>query len=155
MTLHPANVPAHWRESESWRNWCAPCNIVVGESRRQDALLAVCGGAARQWGYLVPVELEFRREPDNQYDPNAIVASIEQHTVGYLRREIAATLAGPLDAIDRLTFRLCGLIRGGSERAPLLGAHVWIGQRLSPAPVILGCAQWLVPWEPYDSEGEA
>jgi len=55
----------------------------------------------------VPFPVELEREPDNEYDPNAIKVNIHAKMkltklhgkqLGYLRKEVAALLAPKLDA---------------------------------------------------------
>ena len=76
------------------------------------------------------------REPDNHYDANAIRAEIRGKQVGYLARQIAAQVAPPLDQASVTSFSVCGVIRGGSVRAPNLGVHVWLDRLTSPGPEI-------------------
>lgn len=156
--LASANVEPGWLSTGTWRSWGAPLNAIAGEHHKQAALFALCG-PPRTNGYLLPVEVDFAREPTNPYDGNAIAASINGSPVGYLRREIAAVMASGLDQAGCASFRLCGVVRGGSHSASEFGVHVWVDRRLGPGPEILLGGEppqhWEVPWPPYEGEGEA
>lgn len=97
---------------------------VKGESHYQHNLAAVAGPKS-DIGYNLPVDVVLIREPDNEYDPNAIAvyaAAREEGAkgvmVGYVAKEIAVGLA---PAIDRKNEEgevvgLEGMIRGGWDR---------------------------------------
>lgn len=61
---------------------------VVGESRYQDAIEAICGPRAEE-GEDRPVEARLVLENDNPYDSMAVRVDIQGQTVGYLSREHA------------------------------------------------------------------
>ncbi|MEE4187834.1 MAG: HIRAN domain-containing protein [Roseobacter sp.] len=84
-----------------WRNGSFPME-VVGESNYQEALIEVCGGYSRD-GYELELVAEIEREPSNPYDENAILVSIDGHTVGYLSRDQAQRLSAQMieDGIER------------------------------------------------------
>ena len=55
-----------------------------------------------QLGELTPLKCELRREPDNKVDENAIAVwcvekPFREVKLGYLRRQVAADLAEPMD----------------------------------------------------------
>jgi hypothetical protein len=151
--LSPCNVPADWAESGIWRSWDAPRNEVAGESHYLPALTSLTG-RPRPSGYLKPVEVCFIREPKNPYDTNAWRVEVSGKRVGYARRALALQLASGLDGHGINTFRVCGVIRGGSDDAPNLGVHVWLDRRTTDGPVLsLGDDSYEVAWPPYDDEG--
>lgn len=152
--LAPANVDVSWIDMEEWRGWDAPGNFISGESHYKEALTALAG-PPRDEGYLIPVKVAIIREPTNTYDSNAFRAEVDGRHIGYLARHIAAQLSGPLDAVGCGRFEVCGILRGGSEDAPDIGVHVWLGRRLSPGPEIMQRDEGgLVSWPPYDGEGK-
>jgi len=152
--LAPSNVDVSWIDIEEWRGWDAPGNFISGESHYKDALTALAG-PPRDEGYLIPVKVAIIREPTNTYDSNAFRAEVDGRHIGYLARHIAAQLSGPLDAVGCGRFEVCGILRGGSEDAPNIGVHVWLGRRLSPGPEIMQRDEGgLVSWPPYDDEGK-
>jgi hypothetical protein len=67
----PINVPDDWRESEVWRLWEAPLNVVHGESFHQAALWVIAGKNDGQCRF-VPVKARLVREPWNQHGAEAI-----------------------------------------------------------------------------------
>lgn len=73
----------------------------------------------------------FQREPDNQYDPNAILVLCDRGLgIGFIGRDDAAMLAPALDAGRMPTGRIHEL-RGGLPAYPSLGCIVslsWEGQ---------------------------
>lgn len=105
---------------------------IVGESHatragrpRQDVLLSIYPGDG----------IVLEREPDNDFDANAVAIVTGEHDLGYLAKEDAAIVAPALDAglpyraqIHRLT--------GGVGDAEFYGVEVsiaWLGQVL-PEP---------------------
>jgi len=152
--LPSANVASDWARAGYWLTWEAPRNLIAGESHYADAL-ATLAGPPREQGYLLPVEVVFIREPQNKYDGNALRAEVAGQHIGYLRRNIAGQLAGPLDAVGCQRFSVCGLIRGGLPNAPNLGVHVWLSRRLSSGPEIALAddAGSVRNWPPRDDEG--
>ena len=155
--LADPNSPNDWASSGVWRSWDAPLNVVRGESRRQDALHAICGEPRKQ-GYLVPVGAKLRREPRNPADKNAIRVEVGGELVGYLARELSEQMSPVLDKFNCREFAVAGIIRGGSSRAPSLGVHLWLGRRLSPGPNIqlddTLTEQFLPAWPPWEGEGD-
>jgi HIRAN domain len=111
-------------------------------------------GEPRDGGYLIPVEVVFVRERDNQFDRNAFRAEVKGRLVGYLPRHIAAQLAGPLDKGRCESFSVCGVMRGGSLKAPTIGVHVWLDRRPSPGPLLSHADDAAtVKWPPSGTEG--
>ena len=140
-----------------WATWPAPRNLIAGESRYQDALQRICGERCES-GYLIPVEVVLRREPQNQYDPNAMRAEVRGQHVGYLRRQIAAVVAPALDDHGIASVTVCGLIRGGSIGADMIGCHLWLDRPLGGPTITVEDIDevgdgWRVGWPPYDREG--
>jgi hypothetical protein len=151
--LVPANVDPRWQEDAHWRQWPSPTNFVVGESYYKEALLRLCG-PPREYGYLIPLALDIVRDPQNPYDGNALRVEVDGRQVGHIARQLAAQLAPPLDSYGCQSFRVCGILRGGSTSAPHLGVHVWLDRRLTPGPeIIQRDDDARVPWPPYDDEG--
>lgn len=153
--LSEPNAPADWAASGVWREWDAPRNFIVGESRRRKELRSLTGEPCEE-GYLLPVEVAFVRESDNEYDANAFRAEVGGLMIGYLRRQYAAQLAGPCDEARCRSFSVCGVLRGGSTTAPDVGVHVWLDHRVTPGPEI-SVEEDLesVSWPPRPTEGIA
>jgi hypothetical protein len=149
----PPNVAEGWIERQEWRSWEAPRNVVV-ESFYQEALHALCGGPCEA-GYLIPVQVELRREPGNPHDRNAIAAYLlpSGRQIGHIRREIAASLGPVMDKLGIDVWRVAGVARGGRPRAEHIGVHLWVGRRLSAGPgMSFDPGLWEVPWPPGDRE---
>ncbi len=99
---------------------------VVGESFYQDALLAIAGPKTdascrkRKWAQLV-------REPQNEYDSNAVAVYIDGRKTGHLCREDAGEYAVILDEVWA-SYRLncfCGAeINGGWLKVDAAGRTV-------------------------------
>ncbi len=153
--LAPATVAAGWDSGNAWRTWDPPSTFIVGESHYMEALLAIAG-PPREEGYLLPVAVTVVREPQNPHDPNAFRIEVEGRKVGHLARHVAAQLAPPLDKAGCSEFTVCGVIRGGSFRAPNLGVHAWFDRRLTPGPDIVqqDDAGHAVKWPPREDEGQ-
>jgi hypothetical protein len=146
--LSPVNVRASWADGNECYEWPPPRNVLVGESYRQPALKKLAGPPCDP-GYLIPVEVCFVRESENEHDANAFRAEVNGRHVGYLRREVARQVAAALDQAGCGRFSVCGVIRGGSSGAPSLGVHVWLERRLSPGPELsFADDTWVVPWPP-------
>jgi hypothetical protein len=147
------NVDAHWAESDEWREWGPPRNLVAGESYHVEELRSLCGVPTEN-GYLQPVEACFVREASNPYDPNAWRVEVAGIAVGHARRELAAVLSEALDRTNCSSFNVSGVLRGGSFGAPNIGVHVWLDRRTSAGPEILfDDNEREVAWPPYDGEG--
>jgi HIRAN domain len=148
--LSDVNVPTGWESTEEWYAWEPPRNLVAGESYRQKELRKVAGiRNLRAGGVVVPVEVCFVREPNNEYDRNAFRAEINGQLIGYLRREAAEQIAPTLDRARCARFTVAGVLRGGSVETPTVGCHVWLTRRTSPGPAItLPDQSWIVPWPP-------
>ena len=121
----PPNVPGDWDDSAVWADWEPPRNWIAGESRYPEAFLALAG-EVRDDGYLLPVAVVLEREPENDYDENAIVASVRGHKVGYISRDVAAVMSPALDQAGVATVTVCGIIRGGAPEFPNFGVHLWL-----------------------------
>jgi hypothetical protein len=154
--LAPSAIPDDWIERRLWANWEAPRNYVAGEQSYLTALTRATGPPCED-GYCLATAVNFLREPGNRYDHNAFRAEIDGQRVGYLRRHLAAQLAPAFDSARVRSFAVCGVIRGGSLRAPNLGVHVWLDRTLTPGlalevPPESDDPEWCVPWPPQDRE---
>jgi hypothetical protein len=85
---------------------------VVGESNHQDALEALAGGKHRE-SQTITTNAELWREPDNEFDINAIQVLIGGRLVGHLPRAEAARYAAAFDARQILAIPCEAEIRGG------------------------------------------
>lgn len=152
-----SSVPPEWIEHRLWAGWEAPRNYVAGEQSYLAALTAMVGPTCPD-GYCLPTSVTFVRERDNRYDPNAFRAEVNGRHIGYLRAHVAEQVAGPLDANRARSFMVCGLIRGGSTKAPNLGVHIWLDRSLTPGLSLVAPPEaeenprWLVPWPPHGRE---
>lgn len=149
-----------WKDSDEWRDWDPPLNIVVGESYRQDAIRRIAkAGPPREQGYLVPVDVTLRRDPKNKHDANAIRAEVAGTHVGFIRKDIAAVLSPSMRRMGVERFTVCGVVRGAFlGRWDSLGVHVWLDERpvSGPALTIDGDLDGVeVDWPPDDDEGRA
>jgi len=108
----------YWYPEDGGSVWLAGYNVVDSESGRylgrDDPELAargwriagVAGAAAHHAEILASDDvgpgrpLELRRDPDNPHDPNAIAVHVAggRGQAGWVPRELAAELAGDLDA---------------------------------------------------------
>jgi hypothetical protein len=96
---------------------------VKGESAFQTVLESIAGPKCED-GYNLPVDVVLIREPDNQYDPNAIaVYATDPRTnqaakVGFVVKPLAEKLAPVLDEKNAAgeTVGMEGYIRGGWQR---------------------------------------
>jgi len=103
---------------------------IVGESNYQEALKTFKGTSKNDvWAYGVLLP-----EPDNQFDPNAVVLHlitpdnwIEQ--VGYLPKELAAKVCRPISnhlASQQALVPVLCLLTGGVDDAPSIGVKAWV-----------------------------
>ena len=156
VEVEPPNVQSDWRDPDVWAEWDAPCNWIAGESKYPEAFAAIAG-APRDEGYLVPVCVVLTREPRNQYDPNAIVATVDGHIVGYISRDVAAAVSPALDQSGVSELRVCGIVRGGYTRRKNFGVHIWLDKHPEPSVQINlvtdGIGQ-VGSWPPDDDELE-
>lgn len=159
IEVSDANVLDDWGDSQEWRLWDPPLNIVRGESFRQKNLQQIAG-KPRANGYLVPVRVTLVREPYNEHDSNAVRVEIEGLHIGYIAKEFARILSQIMDTTKILSYNIAGVIRGGSFTAPTLGVHIWLDRRLSRGPVITKnelisgmLSSYKSPWPPYENEG--
>jgi len=157
IKIAEANILPNCIDSEEWRNWNAPLDLVRGESYRQKALQQFAG-KPRSNGYLVPVCVQLSREPSNKNDPNAIKVEIEENHVGYIAKKVATELAFMMDASNIRTFTVAGIIRGGNFKTPNLEVQIWLDKRLSMAPLInvneTHWTQYQASWPPHEHEGD-
>lgn len=90
---------------------------VVGESYRQEALSAICGGPCED-GHDYECEALLAPDPTNEHDPNAVKVMIEGRHVAFLARDDAKA---HLAALRRLGIpgqptRCAAIINGGWRR---------------------------------------
>jgi hypothetical protein len=146
-------TPGDWIERDLWLLWeDAPRNYIAGESSYTGALSRLCGPICKD-GYCLPVVVKLVREPRNPYDGNAFRAEVSGEHVGYLRRHLAAQLAGPADRAGLREVAVCGVIRGGATDAPNFGVHVWLNRTLTPGVALElpdADEEWAVPWPPLE-----
>jgi hypothetical protein len=128
----PPNVPDDWKDPDIWAEWDAPCNWIAGESKYPQAFAALAG-EPREAGYLIPVNVVLEREPRNQYDRNAIVATADGHKIGYIGRDVAGVLAPALDGAGVTRLCVCGIVRGGYTRRKNFGVHIWLDKHPQPS----------------------
>jgi hypothetical protein len=90
---------------------------VVGESKYQDALSAICGGHCKD-GHQHECIAELVPEPDNPYDKNAVAVVIKRRTVAYLSRDNAKWYLQELARLGRSGERAScrAMINGGWDR---------------------------------------
>ena len=63
-------------------------------------------------------------------------------------------IAKQADKAGCSSFRVCGVLRGGSLEARDVGVHVWMGRRLSPGLEIAVVGEGgTVEWPPSGTEG--
>lgn len=104
--------------------------IVTGESHNQDAIRSAVADR------LLPavVAVEFRRDPENPYDRNAVGVWVGSHRVGFLAKELAADVAPVLDRAGVTSFTLAGRI--ADVEGESVYVDVWPERRLTSAPQI-------------------
>jgi hypothetical protein len=152
--LAPATAFAGWDDG-AWRAWEAPLNAIRGEQSYQAAVRRFAG-KRRKNGWLVPVCVDLTREPQNRFDRNAVKASIAGTCVGYLARDLAATVAPQMQRQRIAQMSVCGIVRGGQKASSgNLGVHIWPHRRLSAGVWIPTLVDLEVSWPPYASEGMA
>lgn len=153
--IQEANLHAAWLETDQWRRWSAPSSIVRGESFYQETLVRLTGPPRRN-GYLRPVDVTLRREPDNEHDFDAVRVEILGELVGYVAKEFASDLAWLMDGLTCPVCVVAGVIRGGYTRRPNLGVMLWPGQRVGKGPAIPIRSRWRAPgWPPSFTEGSS
>ena len=100
----------------------------VGESKFQDALVAVAGGKQPQSQYI-ETNAEVRREPGNVHDTNALQVWIAGRLVAYIPRDEAAVYAPAMDAVAMASLPCAAEIRGGWKDGSdegSFGVVVWL-----------------------------
>jgi hypothetical protein len=90
---------------------------IVGESKYQDALEAICGGRSEDSADHF-AEAILYLEDSNPYDNQAVRIDIDGQTVGYLSRENARAYRKQLKQLghERLTCRCNAKVVGGWRR---------------------------------------
>ncbi len=88
---------------------------VVGESHYQAALSSICGGKIAD-GHDVEIRADLVRDPHNAHDPNAVKVMIGGQQVGWLGRDLAASMARIMDGRGVTSVGCDALIGGGWRR---------------------------------------
>ena len=113
---------------------------VTGESHYQNNLMAIAG-VKTDGGYNLAIDAVLVREPDNEYDENAIAvyarvkdAAVDALKVGYVARELAVDLAPALEEKNASgeVVALEGFIRGGWDRGDGDTGHYGISITYDP-----------------------
>jgi hypothetical protein len=107
----PFDAPRGKHASVQWRAGSFPME-VVGESRYQNALVAICGAHTR-YGHDSEYSANIEREPLNPFDRNAVVAKIGGRTVGYLSREQAVRVSEQMISDGIFSASCKARVRGG------------------------------------------
>jgi hypothetical protein len=110
---HGGNVPEDYQRLEVWQKWPKPRRLVTGVTYREQAFLDLIG-PRRPGGYCQAERVTLEREPSNEHDDNAIRVVLKGQHIGYIARDVAATLATAMDEQDLLAFDVPALIVGGS-----------------------------------------
>lgn len=113
-------TPEDWKERKLWLKWERPEDLVVGERYYQEKLRPIAK-VPESIPTLWPVDVVFRRTPDNPHDSNAIAAYVEARHVGHLPKEFSAVLAPLLDEVGMKTIRFPAVLTGIRE----IGVQVW------------------------------
>jgi hypothetical protein len=90
---------------------------VVGEGHYQEALLAICGGH-REGGHDHQTSAILVPEPDNPYNPKAVMVVIDGKKVGHISRDILEAYRSAMGRLgfDGLVAQCGATIVGGWER---------------------------------------
>lgn len=150
--IQPPNVwRDRWRELHEWRAWEPPLNCIRGEQSYRENLVVIFSGLERP--FLAPLPVRLVRDRENAYDANAVAAHVEGLQVGFLARELAAVVGPAMDAVICYWFEVCGVARVGPSTRHHIGVHLWMGRRLTDAPVYPvptkdDGKRYEVPWPP-------
>ena len=115
MVVKVVHEERYWYPDDGGQVWIAGYTPVAEDGRylARDApeltarglQVASVAGAARHHAQALETEaaapgrpLELRRDPGNEHDPNAIMVLAGGEVIGFVPRELAAKLAGELDA---------------------------------------------------------
>lgn len=151
--LQEPSLAAGWHRDDSWRRWAPPVSLVRGESFNQESLRTLAGPLRRN-GYLVPVDVTLRRDPENEHDFDAVRVEVNGELAGYIAKEFAANLSWLLDGLSCPEYVVAGIVRGGYSKHPHLGVMLWLDRRLSKGPLIPIHRRWRARgWPPSRSEG--
>lgn len=125
-----ADTPADWSESGVGAEWEPPLWAVAGESHHRESFDALLGPTADG---LYPTTATLVRDPANQHDPNAIKVEVDAKLVGYIKKELAAVLAAPLDDAGSRTLLVPAVVFADQQQD---SRHVWLWlrRRLSDGP---------------------
>lgn len=146
-----ADTPPDWAQSKVWADWEPLLWAVAGESHHRESFDALLGSTGDG---LFPKIAALVREPTNQHDPNAIKVEIDTRLVGYIKKELAAAFARPLDDAGCRALLVPAVIFADPQQD---SRHVWLWlrRRLSdgpdlPIPVEFADANEVLP--PSDDE---
>lgn len=105
---------------------------VVGESHRQDALNAICGGKCED-GHDIKVTAQLIIIEGNPHDPNAVGVFVDSQMVGYVPRDVASLIRSELMRLspDERPVTCDARIVGGWDRGDGDEGHYGIKLSLS------------------------
>jgi hypothetical protein len=105
---------------------------VVGESHRQDALDAICGGKCED-GHDLEVTAQLLLIEGNPYDPNAVGVFVNAQLVGYVPRDVAPLMRAEILRVspDERPVTCDARIVGGWDRGDGDEGHYGIRLSLS------------------------
>lgn len=97
---------------------------IVGESRYQTALEAICGGRTDESAEHYTVAI-LHLDDSNAFDSLAVCVTIECHIVGYLSRQDARSYRGQLKRLghERIVCQCDAVIVGGWRRSATDEGH--------------------------------
>ena len=132
-TNPPDAGPATWLQVPSIN--IGPQVDVVGEQHRQDALETLAAGRNAFGTRRRLLTVALVREPDNEYDPNAVRVEAAGTAVGYLSREDAPRFHAIIDRLAsagtpaKCRAMLTGGWDGGSADRGFIGVKIFTGRR--------------------------
>lgn len=124
------DTPADWIQTGVWTSWEPPLRAVAGEAHYRDILDARIGQDADG---LVPVAVDLVRDPGNDDDTNVVGIEFDHDLVGYVRKDLAAVIAGTLDDAACPRLRVPAVIYADADND---ARHIWLWlrRRLSEGP---------------------
>ena len=132
------DTPADWQESEAWTRWEPPFAAVRGEDHHRATIDDLVGPSANG---LYPTRADLVRDPNNQYDPNAIRVEAEQQLVGHVERALAAVVAPALDDASAPRLVVPAVIHA-DQRTDERHVWLWLRRRLSGGPKLAIPVEW-------------
>ena len=89
---------------------------IVGESHYQTEIEALAGGRTRSGSTGKRIDVVLQPEPDNPYDPHAVVVKAGSLTIGYLARDVASLFNAALADAGYSSGGCKAAIKGGWDR---------------------------------------